>query len=191
MQLRISESVLQAILLLILVLVASTLPLSSHAREEQSTPKLKDVFSETEETEDTAQSSSNAKTEQKKLVKVGPDDDYDRGVPRTSVAGYFKALKNNDLERAAQYLDLRNLPKGYSYKDGPELARQLQVVLDRSLWVEMDLLSTDPEGHSDDGLPSYRDLLGQIEINGKNMTFCISVSHAVTGFAYGNFHPKR
>jgi len=142
-------------------------PTSIAAQEEQSTPKLKDVISESEQTEDSTQNTSNVKAEQKKLVKVGPDDDFDRGVPRTSMAGYFKAANSGDLERAAQYFDLRNPPKGYSTRDGPELVRQLKVVLDRSLWVDMDLLSSDPEGHSDDGLPSYRDLVGQIEVNDK------------------------
>ena len=96
-------------------------------------------------------------------VKVGPDDKFDRGVPRTSVASYTLATKENDFERAVNYLDLRNLPRGYSQKDGPELARQLKVVLDRALWIDLDILSIDTKGHSDDGLPSYQDLVGQIE----------------------------
>ncbi len=103
----------------------------------------------------------------RKLVKEGPDDEFDRGVPRRAVTGFFRAVREDDFERAAHYLDLRNLPSGLSVADGPELARQLKVVLDRALWVEMDLLSTSPEGHSDDGLPSYRDLVGEVEANGR------------------------
>jgi MscS family membrane protein len=159
---------LSKIILPFILLVPLVSPTTIAAQDEQSTPKLKDVFSETEPSEDSTQDTSTVKAEQKKLVKAGPDDDFDRGVPRTSVAGFFKAAKNNNWEIAAQYLDLRNLPRGYSTQDGPELARQLKVVLDRSLWVDMDLLSMDPEGHSDDGLPSYRDLLGQIEVKNRH-----------------------
>lgn len=137
---------------------------SSHAETAQPTPKLKDVIGE--ENLDT-ENSSNTNGEIKKLIKLGPDDEFNRGIPRSSVSGYFKAVKAADYKRAAQYLDLRNLPKGYSKADGAELARQLKIVLDRTLWVEMDLLSTQEQGHSDDGLPTYRDLVGQIEVDQK------------------------
>jgi MscS family membrane protein len=69
-----------------------------------------------------------------------------------------------DYERAAEYLDLRNLQRGLSADDGPRLARELGVVLDRVLLIEFDLLSEYPEGHSDDGLPSYRDYIDSIEL---------------------------
>lgn len=131
---------------------------------QEQAPDLKEVIKSGDaEAPDTA--SANHSRSINKLVKKGPDDEYNRGVPRTSVEGYFQAMEVNDLERAAKYLDLRNLPSGLTVDDGPELARQLKVVLDRSLWVEMDLLSTDEHGHSDDGLPSYRDLVGTIEAN--------------------------
>lgn len=94
----------------------------------------------------------------------GPVDKLDRGVPRTAVAGYFSAVKANDYKTAAEYLDLRNLPRGYSQSDGLELARQLKVILDRALWVDMDTLSIEPKGHLDDGLPSYRDFVGRITL---------------------------
>jgi MscS family membrane protein len=98
-----------------------------------------------------------------KKAPPGPVDDFNRGVPRTSVEGYIKALRENDYQRAAEYLDLRNLQQGLSASDGPRLARELGVVLDRALWIELDQLSEDPGGHSDDGLPAYRDYVDSIE----------------------------
>ena len=95
--------------------------------------------------------------------RAGPLDDFDRGVPRSSVMGFFKASREGDYERAAKYLDLRNLPKGLDPSQGADLARRLKIVLDRSLWIDLDLLSTNPEGQSDDGLPSYRDMVGRIK----------------------------
>ena len=101
--------------------------------------------------------------ETEKRLPAGPPDEFDRGIPRASVQGFFKACRDGDYERAAEYLDLRYLPKGMDESQGPELARQFKIALDRSLWIDLDLLSTDPKGLSDDGLPSYRDLLGQIK----------------------------
>jgi MscS family membrane protein len=46
---------------------------------------------------------------------------------------------------------------------GKALARKLDVVLGRVLWIDMATLSTSPEGHADDGLPSYRDRVGVID----------------------------
>ena len=93
----------------------------------------------------------------------GPKDDFDRGVPRTSVQGFLSAADKDDWERAAEYLDLRNLPGGLAPRGGPELARQLAMILDRFLWIHPETLSDDPKGHPDDGLPSYRDYVGRIE----------------------------
>jgi len=45
------------------------------------------------------------------VVTLGPEDEFDRGVPRTSVKRFLEAAKEGDYERAAQHLDLRNLPR--------------------------------------------------------------------------------
>jgi len=134
----------------------------SYAESKEGEPTLKQVIEQPQE-------EVVAKAEDEKSAAsskpLGPVDKLDRGVPRTAVGGFFGAVKKNDFETAAEYLDLRNMPRGYSQSDGPELARQLKVVLDRALWVDMDTLSTDPKGHSDDGLPSYRDFVGRISLN--------------------------
>lgn len=148
--------------ILVLVLFALLLiPIIFQAQESQETPKLKEVLEEQD------QSEAAEKQKKKILVKLGPSDKYDRGVPRNAVAGFFAATNKNDMRLAGEYLDLRNLPIGFNKSDGPELARQLKIILDRSLWVEMDLLSIEPEGHKNDGLPSYRDLVGQIQADKK------------------------
>jgi MscS family membrane protein len=49
---------------------------------------------------------------------------------------------------------------------GPILARQLQVVLQRALWIDPAELSDDPAGVADDGLPPGRDRAGTIETAG-------------------------
>ena len=107
------------------------------------------------------------------VVPLGPEDDYDRGVPRSSVKRFLEAGKDGDFESAAQHLDLRNLPREMRNAKGTELARELKIILDRSLWIELDLLSDHPEGYENDGLPSYRDLLGQIETEKKTYTLLL------------------
>jgi MscS family membrane protein len=108
------------------------------------------------------------------VLKVfGPPDDYDRGVPRNSVTGFFSAARTGDYERAAQYLDLRGLPQRMRDIPGEEMARQLKIVLDRTLLIDPELLSADPQGHKDDGLPPARDLLGQIKTDAKKYTLLL------------------
>ena len=109
-----------------------------------------------------SKNSSQDATPREKPPVVGPADDYDRGVPRSSVKGFFRATRDGDYETAARYLDLRYIPKGMS-QEGPELARQLKFVLDRTMWIDLDTLSDHPKGHRQDGLPSYRDSLGRLK----------------------------
>ena len=103
------------------VVIASIMLLISGPSLAQSTPpKLKDVIEgapEKKEAEDQLE---------KELKKTGiPVDELDRGVPLTSVKGFFKATRERDYERAAEYLDLRNLPRGMDKNQGPQLARHL------------------------------------------------------------------
>ncbi len=104
------------------------------------------------------------KSEAEIVKYVAPFDEFGRGVPRTSIKGFFGAVRVSDYERAAEYLDLSNLPRGFDKSQGPELARQLKIALDRAdFWIDLDLVSTNPEGQADDGLPLYRDSLGLIK----------------------------
>ncbi|VAW60649.1 hypothetical protein MNBD_GAMMA10-2123 [hydrothermal vent metagenome] len=113
-----------------------TLPIQSLSQEAPATPKLKDVIGETVQADANTKNSPEKITKPKKLVKIGADDEYDRGVPRNSIEGFFKSVKSDDFKRAAHYPDLRNLPRGYTREDSPELARQLKIILDRALsWI--------------------------------------------------------
>lgn len=93
----------------------------------------------------------------------GPEDAYGRGTPRGAVRGFLETARTGDWERAVEYLDLRRVPSARRADEGPELAKQLKTVLDRTLWVDLDDLSNDPEGLGDDGLPVRTDRLGTLE----------------------------
>jgi MscS family membrane protein len=157
--------VMRAIVVMLLTLVSSYSHFS-YAESHSGEPTLKQIIEEPDvnETAEKRDEKSTAPSKPK-----GPVDKLDRGVPRTAVRGYLNAVEANDFEKAAEFLDLRALPRGYSQSDGPELARQLNVVFERALWVDPDILSTDPEGHSDDGLPSYQDYIGQIDLNDRKL----------------------
>jgi MscS family membrane protein len=135
---------------------------------------------------------SEGKPEVKKISAIGPADEYDRGVPRSSVKGYFKATRDGDYELAAQYLDLRNLPRGMKKSQGPELARHLKVVLDRTMWVDLDTVSDDPKGHLEDGLPTYRDSLGRLKTPKRTFSnrTVAQIPHLYRHFGYGPFEER-
>ena len=112
--------------------------------------------------------------EKPKSVPSGPVDELGRGVPRTTIQGYREAVNARDYERAAKYLDLRNLPRWMSQSEGPRLARHLKIVLDRApLWFNVDEISSDPKGRTEDGLPSYQDLLGSIKTPSRTVKFLL------------------
>lgn len=95
-------------------------------------------------------------------------DELNRGTPRGCVEGYFEAIKDKDYTRAAEFLDLRSVAYRSRSEEGPLLARQLQTVIERALWIDRSALSAEPEGKLDDGLPENQELIGKAEIEGKN-----------------------
>ena len=92
-------------------------------------------------------------------VDKGPEDLLNRGTPRGSILGFLEAASIFDFEKAAEFLDLRNLPDEVSEIGGKELARQLNHVLSRSVWLDDYSVSDKPNGEKGDGLPDYRDHL--------------------------------
>lgn len=96
-------------------------------------------------------------------IPAGPEDPFERGTPRSAMLGYLLAAREGDFARAARYLDLRRIPASKRAELGPELARKLKVILDRTLWVDLEALSAEPEGDPADGLPRNRDRVGVIE----------------------------
>ena len=101
--------------------------------------------------------------ETEKVRPLGPADEFDRGVPRSSLKGYLKAARDGDFERASQYLDLRYLPSWMDEKQGPLLARQLKIALDKVLWFDLEAVSAHPDGFADDSLPPNRDIIGRVK----------------------------
>lgn len=111
---------------------------------------------------DTAKEEKTAEKSEKEKPK-GPRDEYNRGTPRSSVEGFVAATRDGKYEKAAHYLDLRNLPIWIDANKGPVLARKLKIIMDKAFWMDLELVSTDPDGAQNDGLPFNRDLLDRIK----------------------------
>ena len=84
-----------------------------------------------------------------------------RESPRSSIFGFLAASGEGDYRRAASFLSLR---RG---QDGPELARQLQDVLNRKLHTDPGRLSARPEGDLTDGLDPHLELLGRVRLGSR------------------------
>ena len=128
------------------------------AESDAAKPSLKEII----------EKRSKASAENEQVVAGVPDDPLGRGTPRSSVRGFLSSAKDRNYAQAAEYLDLRNLPSGLTESRGPELARQLWIVLDRTLWIDQELLSTNPEGDQSDNLPVVRERVGRLTAEGKN-----------------------
>jgi len=93
-------------------------------------------------------------------------DPHDRTTPRRAIVGYLAASRAGDYARAAEFLDLSELPAETRATQGPVLARRLKFVLDRFLWIDPETLSDDPAGAEDDGQPAADDLVGNVPLQG-------------------------
>ena len=79
--------------------------------------------------------------------------------PRASARKFVElATIDGDFAGAARYLTLSPDEKSR----GPQLARRIRAVLERTIDVDLDALSPHPEGATDDGLPRGVDKLGEI-----------------------------
>jgi MscS family membrane protein len=129
-------------------------------------PTLKDVLDSEKQAKETAENAK--KTATLSGVSV-PNDDYNRGVPRSSVQGFLETARRGDFERAAHYLDMRYLPYDMDAGQGTDYARKLLIALDRALWVDISMINDHPEGHSDDGLMRHQERVSRVDLDGKNV----------------------
>lgn len=122
---------------------------------DDETPTLKEIV-EKKEKEKTLEDT-------KKAPAKGPYDELGRSTPRSSVINLADALANYNFELAVKYMDLRNLPFTVGDADGLDLARKLLIIGTRSIILDYEAISDEPEGDLDDGLPKYRDRITTIK----------------------------
>jgi len=84
--------------------------------------------------------------------KAAPDS------PRVAMSEFTRLTRSEEYEKAAHYLDL----SAVDASDGPILAKRLRDVLDRHLFIDVEKLSPEPHGNTDDGSPPDREELGKV-----------------------------
>ena len=108
-------------------------------------------------------------------------DPLKRNTPRSAIYKFLEACHAGNYPLASQYLDLRRLSPDRRAKNGPELARELRELLDRTPSFEVGKLSDSPEGNSQDGLTPGRDVLATFDLTAEPVTLYLDrVDHAGT-----------
>ncbi|WP_299821051.1 mechanosensitive ion channel family protein [uncultured Jannaschia sp.] len=106
-------------------------------------------------------------------------DPFGRDTLRGMVDGLIDALADADTDRAARYLDLSAVPEALRELRSAEFATAIEAVLDRSGGIlPTYLLSTAPEGNTDDGLPADEDGFAVIRTDEGSTEL---TAHRVTG----------
>jgi MscS family membrane protein len=100
------------------------------------------------------------------ILMAGAAAGAERETPRSTVTEFLAAARAGDWETAATHLDLSGLPPAARERQGPRLARQLAVVLERTLPLDPDALSEDPAGDRQDGLPPEVERVGTVTAAG-------------------------
>src|SRR5580700_1861760 len=90
-------------------------------------------------------------------------DALGRTTPQDSIFHFLEACHARDYSKALAYLDLRHMPPAQRTKDGPQLAMQLEDLLDDTPF-EITTLSRDPEGDQGDGLPANLEHLASFTV---------------------------
>jgi len=93
-----------------------------------------------------------------------------RQTPKGLVEGFLQAVKNENYQKAAMFLDLEKFPESERSEKGKELSLGLQNILDQSgTVISSSRLSTDPNGDQNDGLSIDTEIVGTMKINGEKI----------------------
>lgn len=150
-------------ILLACALFSLSCGLAASDLQDQPDVSVKNLLSQTDEIETPESSSKTLDGSIELAYEDVPVDQFERGQPRGTISGFLFAVQKYDYQRASQYMDFRNLSTQTASYSEQELARLLHVVLRRTIWVDIHAVSDDPKGNLNDGLPSYRELIGKIK----------------------------
>src|SRR3974390_2528313 len=96
-----------------------------------------------------------------------PRDPLGRTSPQDSIVQFLEACHARQYTKAAHYLDLRHLSQSERDKNGPDLARQLEDLLEDKPF-DIATLSRAPEGDLGDNLPVTRERLLTFQSGGQS-----------------------
>lgn len=109
---------------------------------------------------------------------AAPSDPLNRTNPRSAVTAFLVACQANDYTKAAEYLDLHQIPTSRRTTEGPELAKQLEAILNSDSHFNVLQLSQSPQGNlTDDPNPSVEHVA---TINRDGKTYSITLERSTT-----------
>jgi MscS family membrane protein len=91
-------------------------------------------------------------------------DQLGRNTPQESIFHFLEACHAHDYQKAMLYFDLRGMSREDRAKNGLQLARQLEDLLDDTEFT-ITTLSRDTEGDQSDGIPPNRERLATFHVN--------------------------
>ncbi len=101
-------------------------------------------------------------------------DQLDRTSPRSSVTAFLEACHNSNYMRAAQYLDLRDIPERKRDNAGPRLAKELEQALNSDSHFNVLQLSQNADGNHSDNANPLLDHVTKIQGNGNEYTIDVA-----------------
>ena len=93
-------------------------------------------------------------------------DPLGRTTPQDAIFQFLEACHAHEYSKAARYLDLRQLSPADRERNGPQLARRLEDLLDDTPF-DIATLSRSPEGDLSDGRSASRQRLATFQVNGR------------------------
>jgi MscS family membrane protein len=132
----------------------------------------------------------NAQTTPAPKPAQNQQDPLNRDTPESSVFSFLEACHARNYAQAWRYLDLRGLPEDKRTQDGPQLAQQLEQVLDRDPRFDVASLSREPGGDVSDGLASNREIVDTFAVDGKQQQLLLERVTLQSGLRVWLFAPE-
>jgi MscS family membrane protein len=120
----------------------------------------------------------------------GNHDPLNRDTPQSSVFSFLEACRAKDYQRAWRYLDLRSFNDARRASNGPQLAQQLEQVLDRDPRFDVASLSTSPDGEGAGGLAPDRELVDTYNVDGRPQQLLLERAKLRSGLQVWLFAPE-
>ena len=100
-----------------------------------------------------------------------PSDPLGRDSPRGLVTGFIDAISKEDFEKAAQYLQLSDVPASRRVAHGKALAKTFLSILDKGGWFFPSSMLSDSNGgkEGEDKLSEDKDIVGEIQNKGQKL----------------------
>ena len=116
-------------------------------------------------------------------------DPFNRDTPQSSVVSFLEACHAKNYAKAWRYLDLRDVPEYKRVQEGPELAQQLERILDRDPRFDVASLSRERDGDTNDGLPRESELVDTFNVDGKQQQLTLEHTTLHSGVQVWLFSP--